>query len=61
MIFSDYETVAKAFPGRTNGSPLLMGDPAGRPYGRNIHLSSGYETVAKVPGGGGGAAGAALY
>ena len=33
------------FPGRTQGPPLLMGDPAGRPYGKNIHLRANwYET-----------------
>ena len=41
-------------PGRTQGSPLLMGDPAGRPYGKNIYLKRigiiypDDETVAKV-------------
>jgi len=42
MIFSDYETVAKAFPGRTNGSPLRK---------KYSFIFSGYETVAKFLGG----------
>ena len=41
-FFSDYETVAKAFPGRTNGSPLRK---------KYSFISSGYETVAKFLGG----------
>jgi len=42
FYFSDYETVAKAFPGRTNGSPLRK---------KYSFISSGYETVAKFLGG----------